>query len=100
MRFFTFAEMTAFAFSCGVPTLNSGTLPTAAMLVPPSATSSAIEATTIAGDGRRVRRISGSHSQMITLSVGRGDPRIMAGTHAERRGGLRPPRPLSLGLRR
>jgi hypothetical protein len=55
-RFFTFAEMTALLFSWGVPTLNSGTLPTAAMLVPPSATSSAIEATTIAGDGRCARR--------------------------------------------
>jgi hypothetical protein len=55
-RFFTFAEMTALLFSWGVPTLSSGTLTTAAIPVPLSATSSAIEATTIAGAGRCSRR--------------------------------------------
>jgi hypothetical protein len=55
-RFFTFAEVTALAFSCGVPTLSSGTWLIAATLVPPSAASSATDATIIAGDGRYLRR--------------------------------------------
>ncbi len=50
--FLTLAETTALFLSWSVPMLLRGTATaTAAMLVPPSATSSAIEATTIDGDG-------------------------------------------------
>ena len=53
--FASFGFVTAFAFSCDVPTLFFGTAVTAATLVPPSATSSARPATTMDGDGRRQR---------------------------------------------
>ena len=44
---------TAPSFSCGVPTLFLASCVAAAMPVPPSATSNARHATTIAGEGRR-----------------------------------------------
>jgi hypothetical protein len=47
-----FAAVTALFFSCALPTLFFGTAWTAAMLVPVSAMSSAVQAMTIAGDGR------------------------------------------------
>jgi len=51
-----FEETTEFAFSCSDPTLFLGmTMVTAATLVPASAASSAMQATTIAGDGLRPR---------------------------------------------
>jgi len=54
-----FAVATALFLSWAVPTLFRGTsCETAATLVPPSARSSARQATTIAGDGRRVHRIT------------------------------------------
>jgi hypothetical protein len=52
-RFFTFAEVTAEFFNCGVPTLFFGTLSTVAYPVPPRARPSATHAITSAGDGRR-----------------------------------------------
>jgi hypothetical protein len=55
-RFLTFAEVTALFFSWGVPTLFRASCETAAMLVPVSATNSATQATTRAGDGRRFER--------------------------------------------
>ena len=55
-RFFTFAPVTAFFFSCLEPTLPAGSRVTAYEL-PPIATNSATKATTIAGDGRRRPRI-------------------------------------------
>jgi hypothetical protein len=51
-----FAVVTALFLSCAVPTLFRASCETAATLVPPSATSSAREATTIAADGRRINR--------------------------------------------
>ena len=50
--FLIFGVVTALLLSCDVPTLFAANWLTAATLVPPSATSSEIEATTIAGDGR------------------------------------------------
>jgi hypothetical protein len=48
------AAVTALFLSCAVPTLFFGTeASTAAMLVPVRATSNALHATTIAGDGAR-----------------------------------------------
>ncbi len=44
--------MTAAVRSCGVPTEFGASAETAATLVPPSATRSAMHATTMAGDGR------------------------------------------------
>ena len=44
---------TAPSFSCGVPTVFLASCVAAAMPVPPSATSNARHATTIAGEGRR-----------------------------------------------
>jgi hypothetical protein len=49
----SFAFVTAFGLSCAVPTLFLASWLTAAKLVPPSDTRSAIQATIIAGDGRR-----------------------------------------------
>jgi hypothetical protein len=55
--FLTFADTTALLRSWTVPTLFLGTSwDTAATLVPPSATSSARQATTMAGDGLRIDR--------------------------------------------
>ena len=51
--FLIFGFVTALFLSCGVPTLFLASCVAAAMLVPPSATSSARQATTIAGEGRR-----------------------------------------------
>ena len=53
---FTFAATTAPFRSCAVPTLFAGRM-TAAYPVPPSATTSATQATTSAADGRRFRLI-------------------------------------------
>ncbi len=55
--FLIFGVVTALLLSCDVPTLFAANWLTAATLVPPSATSSATEATTIAGEGRWSRRI-------------------------------------------
>jgi hypothetical protein len=54
--FLIFGVVTALLLSCEVPTLLAANWLTAATLVPPSATSSAMEATTNAGDGRWSRR--------------------------------------------
>ena len=54
--FLIFGVVTALFLSCDVPTLFAASWLTAATLVPPSATSREIEATTIAGDGRCLRR--------------------------------------------
>src|SRR6476619_149743 len=51
--FLIFGLDTAASFSCSVPTLFRPSCVTAAMPVPPSATSNARHATTIAGEGRR-----------------------------------------------
>ena len=51
--FLIFGFVTALSLSCGVPTLFLASCVAAAMPVPPSATSSARQATTIAGEGRR-----------------------------------------------
>jgi hypothetical protein len=58
--FASFGFVTALFFSCGVPTLFLASWLTAATLVPPSATSSAMHATIIAGDGRRTRFLMSS----------------------------------------
>src|SRR5919197_3646491 len=50
-RGFTLGDVTAFALSCAVPTLLRG-MRSWAYAPPPSASSSAMNATTIAGDGR------------------------------------------------
>jgi hypothetical protein len=55
--FLIFGVVTALFLSCAVPTLFLATWLTAATPVPPSATSSAIQATTIAGDGRRPQSV-------------------------------------------
>jgi hypothetical protein len=47
---FTFTPVTAFLLSCFAPTLFLGNAWIAATLVPPSATVSAMQATTMAGD--------------------------------------------------
>src|SRR5438270_12566696 len=52
---FTFDDVTAFAWSCLLPTLFAGRLE-AAYPVPASATRSAIDAMTVAGDGRTALR--------------------------------------------
>ena len=52
-----FGAVTALFLIFAVPTLLSGTFATAATPVPPSAASSAIDATTIAGEGRWSWRI-------------------------------------------
>ena len=52
LRFLSFGVVTAAVRSCGVPTEFGASAETAATLVPPSATSSAMHATTMAGDGR------------------------------------------------
>jgi poly(3-hydroxybutyrate) depolymerase len=62
----TFEEMTAFFLSCFVPTLFRGNAWIAATLVPASATPRAIQAITIAGDGR-----SQTSRFMILLEVWR-----------------------------
>ena len=51
-----FGAVTALFLIFDVPTLLLGTLATAAMPVPPSAASSAIDATTRAGEGRWLPR--------------------------------------------
>jgi hypothetical protein len=63
--FLIFVFDTAPSFSCAVPTLFLAICVAAAMLVPPSATSNARHATTIAGEGRR-------KSFLIVLPLSRG----------------------------
>jgi hypothetical protein len=53
----TFADVTAEAFSCAVPTLFFGKAETAAKLVPPSARASATHEITSPGEGRRTEII-------------------------------------------
>jgi hypothetical protein len=57
VRFLTFADVTAEAFSCAVPTLFLGKAETAAKLVPPSARARATHEITSAGEGRRTEII-------------------------------------------
>jgi hypothetical protein len=54
-KFLTFLLVTALSSSCAVPTLDRGNAETAATLVPVRATSNAIEAMTVPGDGSLVR---------------------------------------------
>ena len=63
----TLALVTALFFSCAVPTLAFGRAATAAMPVPLRATSSAIHATTIAGEGRRRRSVRIGTSMTVGL---------------------------------
>jgi hypothetical protein len=51
--FLIFGFVTALSLSCGVPTLFLASCVAAAMPVPLNATSSAMQATIMAGEGRR-----------------------------------------------